>query len=59
MKKISELDTVTLKDELLDVPAGSTGTVVYVYIGKDAYEVEFIMPDNFSVVKTLTRNQLK
>jgi hypothetical protein len=44
----AELSRVTLRRSIMSesglVPAGSTGTVVHVYPGAPAYEVEFASP---------------
>ena len=43
-----ELSVVRTKVDLLEgrtfVPKGSTGTIVHIYKGKEAYEVEFTEP---------------
>lgn len=46
--KFSELERVRtrvpLREGKVTVPAGATGTIVYVYAGKSAVEVEFTSP---------------
>lgn len=38
---MNELDVVKLINGVNDLPAGAIGTIVHVYEGADAYEVEF------------------
>jgi len=52
-----ELDVVTSKVDLPDVPSGTTGTVVHVYPDGKAYEVEFVVSGK-SVVTTVLNSQL-
>jgi hypothetical protein len=48
---IAELDTVALTKDVLEhgLVAGDIGTVVHVYSGGDAVEVEFVRADGLTV----------
>ena len=51
-KTIKELDRIVLTEDLPeeDLTAGEEGTVVHVYVDCQAFEVEFILPDDSKVV---------
>jgi hypothetical protein len=57
-KNIAEHDIVVASCTLPKVPRGSVGTVVRVYEGKSAFEVEFIVKGS-SIVETVSINQIE
>ena len=59
-ESLKDLDVVALLRDLPEVglPAGQTGTVVYVHDGGVAFEVEFLLSPRRSVVVTLERDAL-
>ncbi len=54
-EEIRDLDVVALVHDLpeLGLPAGQTGTIVYVHKGGVAFEVEFVLGPRRSVVATV------
>ena len=44
---LSELSVVRLTRQVANIPAGSVGTIVYVYPYATIYEVEFTIGDTF------------
>ena len=59
-ESIQELDVVALLHELPGegLPAGQSGTVVFVHDGGTAFEVEFMLSPRRSVVATAQRENL-
>lgn len=59
-EELHDLDVVALVRDLpeLGLPAGQTGTIVYVHAGGTAFEVEFPLGPRRSVVATVERDAL-
>lgn len=47
---MNEHEMVRLKETYLNIPAGTTGTIIYVYQCKSAFEVEFKVGNTSKVV---------
>ncbi len=59
-EELKDLDVVALVRDLPEhaLPAGQTGTVVFVHSGGVAFEVEFVLGPRRSVVATVERDAL-
>ncbi len=55
---IQEHDVVVAKADLPNIPSGTVGTVVHVYAGGEAYEVEFML-NGSSMVETASGDQIE
>lgn len=55
---IEEHDIVISKRYLSNIPLGTFGTVVHVYLDGKAFEVEFLV-DGESKVESVLRNQIE
>jgi hypothetical protein len=58
-KQIKEHNMVQLLVNLDSAKLGMLGTVVHVYLSKNAYEVEFTLPDGSVVCETVECHYLK
>jgi len=54
-----EHDIVIIKTNMVDIPLGSIGTIVYVYDNGEAVDVEFLKKDGTNTVETLLLGQLE
>lgn len=55
MEAFKELSMVRLINTRNGVPAGTLGTVVYVYNGGEGYEVEFVVGDTSIVLALIAK----
>ena len=58
----AELETVVLKSDLPEhgLEAGDVGTIVHIYPGEAAYEVEFLVADGDTIaVLTLSKGDVR